>query len=147
MQWDIAPIDNRRATRIIENNSQIHIGKLRMDPRMVCKTESRPAPAAGSAKYRRLIAGTMVIVVLAAVMFSITYIAVESGHECCGKDCHICASIRECEKNITQIRSGTGKSTNVVVVPFITFLITTVMCFETVFIKESPVSDKIRLNI
>ena len=89
----------------------------------------------------------MVIVVLVAVMFSITYIAIESGHECCGEDCHICASIRECEKNISQIRSGAGKSTNAAVIPFIAFLVTTVICLETVFIKESPVSDKIRLNI
>ncbi|MCR5384294.1 MAG: hypothetical protein K6E72_06650 [Saccharofermentans sp.] len=118
-----------------------------MDPRSICKAGHRTSKAPGGSKYRRLLAGTMVIVVLVTVLFSIAYIAIESGHDCCGEDCHICASIRECEKNIPQLRAEAGKSTNASTISFIAFLIITVIFLETAFIKESPVSSKIRLNI
>lgn len=118
-----------------------------MDPRSICKAGHRTSKAPGGSKYRRLLAGTMVIVVLVTVLFSIAYIAIESGHDCCGEDCHICASIRECEKNIPKLRAEAGKSTNASAISFIAFLIITVIFLETAFIKESPVSSKIRLNI
>ena len=117
-----------------------------MDPRSICRTDHRTT-APGGMKYRRLLAGTMAFVVLVTVMFSLAYSAIESGHDCCGEECHICESIRECEKIASRFCSGAAKNTSPAAVPFIAFLILTVICLETVFTRESPVSSKIQLNI
>ncbi len=118
-----------------------------MDTGSSCMTGYRSFKTAGSTKYRRLLAGTMAIVVLVTVMFSIAFIAVESGHDCCGEECHICACIRMCEKNISRIRTGSVTGVKTAVDTHVVFLIVPVFVFEVVFGKESPVTSKIRLNI
>ncbi len=47
-------------------------------------------------KSKRLAA---VLALLAALimLFSVLFIAIEAGHDCCGDDCAICAQMRACE--------------------------------------------------
>ena len=140
-------LDSRHAAGIIENDSQIHIRKQHMDTSPAYKTERRPEKAADSVKYRRFLAGTMAFVVLVTVMFSIAFTALESTHDCCGEDCHICFCIRECEKYLEQTRLGYKTDVRVCADALAVFLTAAVLCSETFISKGSPVSEKTRLNI
>ena len=55
------------------------------------------------------IAAITCMVLLFVLLFSITYISLESDHDCCGEDCHICECLEACGKTLSLIRCGSGR--------------------------------------
>lgn len=53
----------------------------------------------------KYLAGALAVFFIIITLFSSAYIIMESGHECEGKDCHICHMIEVCENII--LHSGT----------------------------------------
>ena len=87
---------------------------------------------------------TMVILIFFSVVFSAFYIASETGHDCTGEDCPICACILQCENILHQTGYGTA-SRGAVIIPVV-FAIASTFLFTYVFFRETLVSKKVRLN-
>ena len=47
-------------------------------------------------KQKRSLAAVLAGLVLAAVLFSLLFLAAEAGHDCIGEDCHICGQMDVC---------------------------------------------------
>ena len=86
----------------------------------------------------------MAIVVLVTVMFSIAFIATESGHDCCGEDCPICDFMRQCENTLRGFSEGIAQPA-VVMLPVLIALLAAEF-FVSFLSSETLVSRKIRLN-
>ncbi len=43
------------------------------------------------------LASVLVLLVAFIMLFSVLFIALEAGHDCCGEDCAVCAQIQVCE--------------------------------------------------
>ncbi len=85
----------------------------------------------------------MAMMLLFIILFSAFYIAAEAGHDCCGEDCHICACIRLCKNTLRGVSEGTPALA--VCIAFIAALIPAAFII-TETAKDTPVSDKVRLN-
>ncbi|MCR5775470.1 MAG: hypothetical protein K6G42_10340 [Lachnospiraceae bacterium] len=88
--------------------------------------------------------------VFAAALFSMLLIlavffeAAETGHECCGEDCPICAFIAQCESVVHSLGSGISFFVSVSVVSLIlSVFYGNATIFQT---ASSPVADKVRMN-
>ena len=97
-----------------------------------------------SLQSKRFVAGIMALMMLVIVLFSVTFIAAEAEHDCCGDDCSICSCIRLCENTLKQIGNGSIGQT-VVIIP-IFLLCISIPLSVCIFKQETPVSRKIRLN-
>lgn len=99
----------------------------------VCKTVSK-----------RTMAGIMGLMLLAIVLFSVFYIAAETGHNCQGEDCPVCACIQVCDKTLQRMGAG---ETAAVSVAFPVLFFSLLPFFSVLhIILETPVSEKVRLN-
>ena len=93
---------------------------------------------------KRLAAGIMALMMFVIVLFSVSFIAAEADHDCCGDDCPICACIHLCENTLEQIGSGVATQA-AVIIPAILFCIS-ILLSVCVCRQETPVSRKVRLN-
>lgn len=97
-------------------------------------------------KRIRFISGALCALFLAVTLFSVSYIAMESGHRChceC-EECPICACIEICEAVINQVGSAL-----IVLAAAVTGLILFISISDTVIcliIRQTPVTFKIRMN-
>lgn len=84
------------------------------------------------------------IVMLFAVLFSVFYIAHESGHHCGGDDCRICVCLEQCSSILQQAGYGALFLSSVPAL----FLLSVSAVVFTVFttVRSTPVSCKVRLN-
>lgn len=98
----------------------------------------------GILKNKGIVAGAMVLMMLAVMLFSAFYIAAETGHDCTGEACPICACIRQCESALHQISGGTSVQSTAVVLPLIMLIWT--FPFVPGFSPETLVSRKVRLD-
>ena len=92
---------------------------------------------------KRIYAGILAIMMLAVLMLSSLFIAIEANHHCDHDDCPICESIHQC----LNILHGFGNKTTVssVVIPFVAVL--TLFLTPVCDLRLStPVSKKVRLN-
>ncbi|MBR5974354.1 MAG: hypothetical protein IK020_04135 [Clostridiales bacterium] len=92
----------------------------------------------------RVAAGIMGFLILGIMLFSTIYIAVESNHECEGEECPICFIIEQCENTLQQFR--TGMTFRMPVILAVVAAILTFVCGIRVSAKETPVSQKVRMN-
>ncbi len=92
----------------------------------------------------RIAAGVMVLITLAAVLFSAFYIAAEADHDCSGEDCPVCACIRQCEQVFRGVGYGTA-ARSVAAASFIPVL-TVAAFFAAAAAQDTLVSGKVRLN-
>ena len=82
----------------------------------------------------------MVLVLLASLLF-ITH---EANHDCSGRDCPICACIRQAENHVKQL--GTGTAALPAALPVV-LLLAALLCMRPCALPcENPVSQKVRLN-
>lgn len=97
----------------------------------------------GNSNSKRIIAGIMVIMLLAIVLFSAFYIAAEADHDCTGDDCPICACIQQCENILNQVGDGAARVS--MAAPVI-FLLLFVLFPAQSIPQETLISRKVRLN-
>ncbi len=93
---------------------------------------------------KRFSAGIMAAMMLAVVLLSVSFIASEADHDCCGDDCPICAGIQLCENTLEQIGSGAAGQA-AAITPAI-FLCISILLSVCICRQETPVSRKVRLN-
>lgn len=97
-----------------------------------------------ASKGLRITASIMGLMLLVLVLFSAFYIAAEADHDCCGKDCPICACIHQCENTLRGIGDGVAvRSGAVAPVIFVFFVAAFVI---TAVSQDTLVSRKVRLN-
>lgn len=96
---------------------------------------------------RKIAAAMTCMVLLFVLLFSISYITLESDHDCCGENCHICECMEACGNALQMFRCGTGTNSQTVVAAHAFILVITLGFASLVTGRETPVSDKIRLNI
>ena len=94
--------------------------------------------------HRKLAAWIMGFVILAVLLFSAFYIAVETGHDCIGDHCPVCVCIKQCENTLHQIGNGAV----ILFAAYLPFLkvVLLVLLPVLVFSQKTPVSFKVRLN-
>lgn len=83
--------------------------------------------------------------VLFVVLFSSIYIMLEADHDCSGKDCHICETLENCQTTLHRI--GTVPVTGSAVIVSAIFFIAVNLHEVRRSCNETPVSDKVQLNI
>lgn len=54
-------------------------------------------------KQKRVLAAFLAGLVLAAVLFSLLFLAAEAGHDCIGEECHICAQMDVCMRLLQSV--------------------------------------------
>ena len=96
---------------------------------------------------RKIAASLTVLVLLFVLLFSISYVTLESDHDCCGEECHVCECLEACGNALRLVRTGTGSIAHAAIATHAIFFVITIVFASAVFGKETPVSDKIRLNI
>ena len=97
--------------------------------------------------FRKLAASLTIMVLLFVLLFSISYVTLESDHDCCGENCHVCECLEACGNALRLFRTGTGSAAHAAVTAHAVFLVITIVFASAVFGRETPVTDKIRLNI
>ena len=97
--------------------------------------------------FRKIAASLTVTVLLFVMLFSISYVTLESDHDCCGEECHICECLEACGNALRLVRTGAGTGSNSVITAYAVFFFITVVFANAIFTRGTPVSDKIRLNI
>lgn len=95
-------------------------------------------------RAKRITACIMGIMMLIVILSAAFFIAHEAGHDCTGEDCPICACVAECENTLHQISGGLASQT-AVILPVI-FLFLSLCLSAAMFMQETPVSRKDRLN-
>ena len=98
----------------------------------------------GNLNKKKIAAGVVCILMIAAVLFSAFYISAESGHDCTGDNCPICACICQCEKTLHQMGDGTPVMT-VAAIPVILYVLKAFFA-ACELLQDTPVSEKVRLN-
>ncbi len=93
---------------------------------------------------RRIVAFLSVLTI-AMILASLTFVALESGHECHHEDCHICAAIFQCDNAFRSL----GSTLLQLVVA--AFAVATILQFLSIIMAViadalTPVSSKVRLN-
>ncbi len=98
----------------------------------------------GTRKTTRISACVSAFIMLAFILLSVVFIAIEADHECIGEDCPVCAGIRQCKNALQRLGDGAifqaEVSASVVVALFAAELFVTAVSCKT------PVSEKVRLN-
>ena len=92
----------------------------------------------------KIIAAIMGVMMLVVVLVSASYVAVESGHDCTGEECPICACINQCESTLRQVGGGVDFQADTVLP--VVFILTMAVSGSAILTAETPVSRKIRLN-
>ena len=92
----------------------------------------------------KIIAGVMGIMMLLVVLVSASYVAVESGHDCTGEECPICACINQCESTLREVGGGVDFQAESVLPVF--FILIMAVPGSLSLTAETPVSRKTRLN-
>ena len=93
----------------------------------------------------RILTALSVTAVLFVVLFSSLYIILEADHDCCGEECHICETLENCQATLHQIGADPVASSAVIASVF--FFIALSLREVRRFSNETPVSDKVQLNI
>ena len=93
----------------------------------------------------RILTALSVTAVLFVVLFSSLYIMLEADHDCCGEDCHICETLENCQATLHQI--GAVPVAGSAVIASVFFFIALSLREVRRFSNETPVSDKVQLNI
>ena len=97
-----------------------------------------------TSKKQRIMSGIMSLMMLVIVLFSAFFIAAEAGHDCTGDDCPVCACIQQCERTLRGIGGGTAAQ-RALFVPIL-FVLMAVGAFAAAARRDTPVSQKVRLN-
>ena len=94
---------------------------------------------------KRLLAGVLGILLLAVLLFSTFYLTLESDHDCCGEECHICATLEQCEAVLHVFHSCQVKQVFMAAGLLLLCLILVRVAAQTRG-RKTPVSQKVQLN-
>lgn len=95
-------------------------------------------------KGLRIMAGIMGLMMLVIVLFFTFYIASEADHDCCGKNCPICAIMQQCDNTLHGIGDGITGSGGAAAV--ILFTVIAPAFVVTAASSDTLISRKVRLN-
>lgn len=98
-----------------------------------------------SSTTKRIMAAVVTAAMLIVVLLSGLYIILEADHDCSGEDCHICECLENCQAVIHQ--TGSAPVSNAAVAVTLFFLASVCVCAHGRTHRETPVSDKVQLNI
>ena len=101
-------------------------------------------PNSELSKQKRIAAGIIGMLMIIVMLFSAFYISSETGHDCIGEDCPICACVQQCENVLHKIGSGLAFIISAIV-PVISAVIC-VFLFVSDIQKQTLISRKIRMN-
>lgn len=93
---------------------------------------------------RRITAMLVSAMMLAAILCSAVYIATETGHDCSGEDCPICACLQICDNILNRIGGGTAlqEPGALQAVRFV-LLVPLPVCYA---IRDTLILQKVRMN-
>lgn len=95
-------------------------------------------------KEQKNLAFSIYVTVVVVALFSVLFIVKEANHDCTGKDCPVCACIRQAKQALKQL--GTGDTDKILTLPCLASVIT-VSFFAALLIPcPSLISQKVRLN-
>ena len=94
---------------------------------------------------KRVMTALLGAAVLFVVLFSSLYIILEADHDCCGEECHICETLENCQATLHQI--GAVPVAGSAVIASVFFFIALSLREVRRFSDETPVSEKVQLNI
>ena len=97
-----------------------------------------------NAKSKRITAGLLGFLILAAALFSAVFIAVEADHDCTSENCPVCACIRLCMDFLSRLLPKAFGVAHTVL-PAVCVLLAALVFYALVKV-ETPVSRKVRLN-
>ena len=95
---------------------------------------------------KRIAAGTFCLFLILTLLLSGLYIAAEAGHECTGEGCVVCAVIHWCG-SVLRNSGMTAVPTLTACAGSIAAAATVATLFFQVCAQDTPVEDKVRLNI
>ena len=101
-------------------------------------------PNSEVSKSKRIAAGVIGMLMIIVMLFSAFYISSETGHDCVGEDCPICACVQQCENVLHKIGGGLA-----FIISAIVPVICAVICaflFVSDIQKNTLISRKIRMN-
>ncbi len=93
---------------------------------------------------KRALARVLAVVMLAAVILSSCFIAVEADHNCRGENCRICAVINTCLENLKNTVSGSGTAVLAVGSVFFSALVVFSLFSRGYF--STPVELKVKIS-
>lgn len=92
-------------------------------------------------RFAACLIGMLMIIVM---LFSAFYISAETGHDCIGEDCPICACVQQCENILHKIGGGLYFMVSAIVPVICVFICA--FLFATACQKQTLISIKIRMN-
>ena len=95
-------------------------------------------------KKHRTLAFLACAAFLIVTLFSVLFTVREADHDCIGEGCQICASIRNAEHTLKQL--GMGSVGTASWAPAVALLILTVSYAFQAVLRETLISQKVRLN-
>ena len=94
---------------------------------------------------KRILAGMLGLLLLVVLLFSTFYLALESDHDCCGEECHICATIEQCEAVLHVFHSCQVTQVSMAAGLLLLCLILVRVAAQT-YARKTPGSQKVQLN-
>ena len=95
-------------------------------------------------KKKKCTAAIICILFVFVTFASLFYIAKETGHDCTGKACPVCACIHQAEQNIRNL--GTGVTAAIMVSVIVFFVLRFTADHSFLISSSTPVSEKVRMN-
>ncbi len=95
-------------------------------------------------KFKRFKAGSMSFLLLAVLLLSVFFMAVEAEHECTGEDCHICEVLEQCFNTVKRL----GENVAVTVTFAVSVIFAAVLLLPSTreTVGSTLVSRKVRMN-
>ena len=95
-------------------------------------------------KSMRITAGLITVLMLAILLCSSLFIAIEAHHDCAGEDCSVCAMIETCENVLNRAVDSASAGAAAIIPVVLSALVFLTSATDVLF--ATPVSQKIRLN-
>ena len=93
---------------------------------------------------RKSISCVLALFLALMMLASLFYIAKETGHDCTGKACPVCACIHQAVQNIRNL--GTGVTAAIMVSMIVFFVLRFTADRSFLISSSTPVSEKVRMN-
>lgn len=93
----------------------------------------------------RIIAASVLIVLLAVMLFSSFFVAIEADHDCQGEGCSVCLQMEQCEA-LLRVMSDTLISVISKLLLFMSPLLLLISGIKKAYLSSTPIERKERLN-
>ncbi len=93
----------------------------------------------------RIIAASVLIVILAVMLFSLFFVAIEADHDCQGEGCSVCLQIEQCE-SLLRVVSDTLIPVILKLLLLMAPLLLLISGLKKAYVLSTPIERKERLN-